>query len=54
MLNPFKEVNWTPDLGEKRKFGRSLVLGFPCMALMFLLMGRLRTGGCTGTATAPA
>jgi hypothetical protein len=44
MLNPFKEVNWKPGLEEKRKFAWSLVLGFPVLAVIFLLMGRLRTG----------
>ncbi|MFT4587452.1 MAG: hypothetical protein ACI9VS_002084, partial [Candidatus Binatia bacterium] len=29
MLNPFKEVDWNPDLPARRKFAVSLVIGFP-------------------------
>jgi len=43
MLNPFKEVNWNPGLAERRKFARSLVIGFPCVALILLLAGRLHS-----------
>ncbi len=39
MLNPFKEVNWNPDVVERRKFGRSLMIGFPVVALIILLAG---------------
>jgi hypothetical protein len=35
MLNPFTEVNWKPGLEEKRKFAKSLVIGFPSLALFF-------------------
>src|SRR5215467_3096714 len=44
MMNPFKEVNWNPDLAERRKFARSLVIGFPCVAAVLLLAGWLKTG----------
>lgn len=44
MLNPFKEVNWNPDTAARRKFAVSLVVGFPCIALILLLAGWLRTG----------
>ena len=44
MMNPFKEVNWKPDVAERRKFARSLVIGFPCIALVLLLVGWLKTG----------
>jgi len=43
-MNPFKDVNWNPDLAERRKFGRSLVIGFPLLALVWLTVGRLRLG----------
>jgi hypothetical protein len=39
MLNPFKEVNWNPDTAARRMFARSLVIGFPCLAVLFLLAG---------------
>ena len=44
-MNPFKEVNWKPDLAERRKFARSLVIGFPCIAVVLILAGWLKTGG---------
>lgn len=39
MLNPFKEVNWNPDTMARRTFAKSLVIGFPCLALVLLLAG---------------
>jgi len=43
-MNPFKEVNWNPGVGERRKFARSLVIGFPCIAVVLLLAGWFKTG----------
>jgi hypothetical protein len=43
MLNPFKEVNWNPGPAERRKFALSLVIGFPCIALVLLLVRWLFT-----------
>src|ERR1043166_8992129 len=43
MVNPFKEVNWKPGLADLRKFARSLVIGFPCVAVVLLLAGRLHS-----------
>ena len=37
MLNPFKEVNWNPDTAARRTFAKSLVVGFPCLAVVLLL-----------------
>jgi hypothetical protein len=45
MVNPFKEVNWNPDLAQRRKFALSLLIGFPCLAALFLLAGFLRGRG---------
>ncbi len=45
MLNPFKEVNWNPDTAARRTFGKSLMIGFPCLALVFLAVGWLRGEG---------
>lgn len=45
MVNPFKEVNWNPSLRERRKFALSLVIGFPCIAVVVLLLGLLRGHG---------
>ncbi len=45
MLNPFREVNWNPDTTARRAFAKSLVIGFPCVALVFLLAGWLAGKG---------
>lgn len=45
MVNPFKEVNWQPDTAALRTFARSLVIGFPCLAVVFLLAGILAGQG---------
>jgi hypothetical protein len=44
MLNPFKEVNWNPDVAARRKFAKSLIIGFPCVALFFFFVTWLKTG----------
>lgn len=44
MLNPFKEVNWNPDTAARRKFAVSLIVGFPCLALLSFLANWLRAG----------
>jgi hypothetical protein len=41
MINPFKEVDWNPDLPARRKFALSLIIGFPCAALVFGLIYRM-------------
>ena len=37
MINPFAEINWKPDRNELRKFAWSLIIGFPCIALVFFI-----------------
>lgn len=44
MLNPFQEVNWQPDTAARRAFAKSMVIGFPCVAVGLLLVGRLASG----------
>ncbi len=44
MFNPFSEVNWHPSLAERRKFGLSLAIGFPLLAVTLLLITRLWGG----------
>jgi len=44
MLNPFKEVNWQPDTAARRTFAKSFIIGFPFVALVFLLVGKLSSG----------
>jgi hypothetical protein len=41
MLNPFKDVHWNPDLAERKKFARSLMIGFPVIALSLATFTRL-------------
>jgi hypothetical protein len=45
MVNPFKEVNWNPGPRERRRFALSLVIGFPCIAMVLLVLGWLRGRG---------
>lgn len=42
MINPFSEVNWQPSLEDKRKFSKSLMIGFPLIALLFATIGWLK------------
>jgi hypothetical protein len=44
MFNPFSEVDWRPDPAERRRFGWSLVIGFPSLAAALLLAARLWSG----------
>ena len=43
MINPFKEINWKPDSVELRKFAWSLLIGFPCIAILFFLAKWIKT-----------
>lgn len=43
MINPFKEINWKPDAVELRTFAWSLVIGFPCIAIVFFLATWVKT-----------
>lgn len=38
MINPFKEINWKPDRDELKKFGVSLIIGFPVIAIVFFII----------------
>ncbi|MEW6307279.1 MAG: hypothetical protein AB1705_27815 [Verrucomicrobiota bacterium] len=44
MINPFKEVNWNPDLAARKSFARSLVIGFPIVAVVLYLIRWLALG----------
>jgi hypothetical protein len=44
MINPFVHVNWWPDTRELRTFAKSLLIGFPIIALICLVASRI-TGG---------
>ena len=44
MVDPFKEVDWNPDLAARRLFAKSLVIGFPIISVLFLLILWIHTG----------
>jgi len=44
MINPFKEINWKPGESELRKFAWSLIIGFPCLALVFFIAKWAKAG----------
>ncbi len=44
MVNPFKEVDWNPSPAALRAFAKSLVVGFPCLGLALLIIGRISSG----------
>jgi thiol:disulfide interchange protein len=44
MFNPFSDVNWQPNMAERRRFGWSLVIGFPLLAIALLLVSRMGSG----------
>ncbi len=43
-LTPSAKSNWRPSRAERRKFGWSLVIGFPSLAAALLLAARLWSG----------
>ena len=44
MINPFREIDWNPDRAKRRSFAVSLIVGFPCLAMVWVTVGWLRTG----------
>jgi hypothetical protein len=44
VINPFHDVNWNPGTEDRRKFARSLVVGFPCLSVALLLLGWALSG----------
>ena len=44
MINPFAEINWHPDIAERRSFARSWVFGFPMLAAVCALVSRWKHG----------
>jgi len=44
MINPFAEVNWNPDNAQRRQFAKSLLIGFPALAVAFFIIGWIRHG----------
>jgi hypothetical protein len=44
MVNKFKDINWSPNLAERRKFGLTLMAGAPCMGVGLTIILRLASG----------
>ena len=44
MINPFADVNWNPSIAERRKFGLTILLGVPVVALILALVKRFLSG----------
>jgi hypothetical protein len=34
MINPFRDIDWNPDRAGRRRFARSLIVGFPILGLV--------------------
>src|SRR6185436_11812728 len=43
MINPFREINWKPDVGELRSFGKTIALGFSIVAALLGASAWLRS-----------
>jgi hypothetical protein len=43
MINPFQDTNWNPDLAARRSFAKSLIIGFPALAVLFTISAWLKT-----------
>lgn len=44
MLNPFHEVNWSPDTAARRAFAKSLMIGLPIVAVVFAVLRWWKAG----------
>jgi hypothetical protein len=44
MINPFKDVNWKPQTPDLRRFGVTLMIGFPIIAVLVLFVRRITYG----------
>lgn len=42
MINPFNDINWNPNAKDIRAFGKSVLIGFVMIGLLFLLVGLFR------------
>jgi hypothetical protein len=43
MINPFHEVNWNPDIAGRRAFAKSIIVGFPLVAVLLGSFGWFHT-----------
>jgi hypothetical protein len=44
MINPYADINWRPDRQDCRAFAKSVVIGFPMIAVTFAVLVRWQTG----------
>ncbi len=44
MLNPFNEINWHPEEREIADFGKTVLIGFSVIAVIFFLLGCHKAG----------
>ena len=44
MVNKFKDIDWSPDATERKKFARTLMIGMPCMGIGLSIILRLASG----------
>ena len=42
MINPFAEINWNPEKKDIQSFGKSMLIGFPAIAVIFLVINLFR------------
>jgi len=43
MINPFEQINWQPKDKDIKSFGKSMIIGFACIAAIFFLVQIFRT-----------
>jgi hypothetical protein len=48
MINPFADIRWNPDIAERKKFGQSLMIGFPVIAIVLGTVNRIASGAWHG------
>lgn len=48
MLNPFQDTDWNPGLAARRRFARSLVIGFPVIAALTAISGWVKAHAFPG------
>lgn len=43
MINPFHEIDWSPDEAAIAAYGRSMLIGFSVVAAVFFIIGTFRS-----------
>jgi hypothetical protein len=44
IVNKFKDINWSPNIAERKQFALRLLAGFPCMGVGLSIIIRLSSG----------